>query len=127
MGCDIHAYLQITPLNTSTSVGLGEANLGRNYELFGLMAGVRCHDYTPEADVRGLPDPIALDIKEEFDSRGEDAHTPSWLTTQELIRVCRKLEKIQGRRHQKLRSLCGFMVDLERRELHPQLVFWFDS
>jgi hypothetical protein len=49
MGCDIHAYLDVveaepdpkTNYKGYTSTFAGRIDLGRNYELFGLLAGVR--------------------------------------------------------------------------------------
>lgn len=62
MGCDIHAYIEyyskrdLITQNNSTFVRAfsGELEFGRNYTLFGLMAGVRSY-LKPLFSPRGLP------------------------------------------------------------------------
>lgn len=59
MGCDIHAYIEYYKTNDSDNwvdvFSDGEISLGRNYLLFGCMAGVRHLSVTPVAANRGLP------------------------------------------------------------------------
>lgn len=58
---------------------------GRDYELFGVLAGVR--STFPEAIVmpRGIPDSANKFIKEEYEAHKDyGIHTPSWLTLGEM-------------------------------------------
>lgn len=57
---------------------------GRDYELFGRLAGVRRDDDQYWED-RGFPDDASPEVTEEFESWGADAHTPSWQTLEELV------------------------------------------
>lgn len=67
MGCDIHAYIDYDEYvydNKKHVSCIAELHLGRNYELFGLMAGVRCPDlalFSP----RGLPENFSWHTKYE--------------------------------------------------------------
>ena len=83
MGCDIHLYIE-------SKTGLGDfgwesfggrIDVGRNYELFGLLAGVRG---TREALVapRGLPGDISVRAYKGLQS--SDLHCHSWLSRREL-------------------------------------------
>jgi hypothetical protein len=43
MGCDIHAYVESKKPDSKTWWGFGgRINPGRNYRMFGKLAGVRC-------------------------------------------------------------------------------------
>lgn len=67
---------------------------GRNYSLFGILAGVRRKDLpqiVPE--LRGLPKDLSPEVKKEADDWYGDAHSSHWLTLRELVefdwsRVC---------------------------------------
>ncbi len=57
---------------------------GRDYEMFGILAGVRNSDYTPISENRGIPvdaDPLTLELYARY---GEDAHDTSWLLMSEM-------------------------------------------
>ncbi|MDH4186827.1 MAG: hypothetical protein OEV08_07510 [Nitrospira sp.] len=55
MGCDIHCYIEYRTAGDTHWFSWGERiNLGRNYVLFGLLAGVRCEGQI--YPLRGYPD-----------------------------------------------------------------------
>jgi len=56
---------------------------GRNYELFGALAGVRREDIS-HISPKGFPDNASKECLEDFTQWGSDAHTPSWLTLTQL-------------------------------------------
>lgn len=56
---------------------------GRNYWLFGVLAGVRGSGPAIRLP-RGLPSDLSEAVKGAYDSLGGDAHTPSWLTVEQL-------------------------------------------
>lgn len=61
MGCDIHAYVDYDEPNDHDHkwVGhLGSFSIGRDYLLFGIMAGVRCPDYAL-FEPKGLPEHLS--------------------------------------------------------------------
>lgn len=68
---------------------------GRDYELFGLLAGVRCMDIDTLVENRGLPEKLADEIYEQyycFDDEGNDCspywHNPTWYDITELRAFC---------------------------------------
>lgn len=69
MGCDIHAYVEykttIKKINNCHhwSTFGGRINPGRNYNLFGLLAGVRTGGILFE--VRGLPKDVAFEAEDD--------------------------------------------------------------
>ncbi|KKM74917.1 hypothetical protein LCGC14_1395480 [marine sediment metagenome] len=100
MGCDIHLYIEKKKkgkwVMAQGVVADEDGNLnvpypdlkytGRNYELFGFLAGVR----NPENqyfETKGFPKNASKEVKNIFKSWGRDAHTPSYLTLAELKEV----------------------------------------
>lgn len=55
---------------------------GRDYELFGALAGVRSD--IEHIEPKGIPDDCSKECKEDFIRWDSDAHTPSWMTITEL-------------------------------------------
>jgi hypothetical protein len=104
MGCDIHALIE-----RKTKYGwvnTGDPDIGRNYEMFAVLAGVRNYDgITPIAEPRGLPSFVAFrsysdgeryvswsdyddkpcrEMERMAEDYGEDGHSGSWLTLAEV-------------------------------------------
>jgi hypothetical protein len=99
MGCDIHAIVErkVTYRDREGEpymhewVNSGDPDIGRNYEVFAALAGVRNYDdITPVAEPRGLPGPSSyMDepcwmFKSYHESYDADAHSASWLALAEL-------------------------------------------
>jgi hypothetical protein len=101
MGCDIHIFSETKiegkwvcnePFEVQ-DVGTEDEYIdvpydqqfysGRDYDLFGVLAGVR-HDSLQEFEVKGFPDDASPEIKRKFTSWDCDAHTPSYITLEEL-------------------------------------------
>ena len=121
MGCDIHVYVEYKPYSHSSYWFLfAHVHLMRNYELFGVLAGVRS-EIAPLFPPRGLPDNV--DIITDCDHRNEegDAHTESWLTLEELKKV------VPTENHNDVYAMIASMEELEKRGLPTRLVFWFDN
>ena len=86
MGCDIHSFAEKqNPDGTFEIIdGLSPFD-SRCYGTFGFLAGVRnYYDVTPIADPRGFPSDASDGVKFEFEEWDCDAHTPSWLSVEEL-------------------------------------------
>ena len=67
MGCDIHAYVEYTDFITHDGKPYWKSIVngagGRNYKLFGLLAGVRS-DNEPVIPLKGLPDaPMSYEVE----------------------------------------------------------------
>lgn len=77
MGCDIHPYIEYTydgdsddPHWQCFAAGFG----GRDYWLFGLLAGVRDDTYGPVVEPRGAPDKLSYTVDDAYYLRISDAH-----------------------------------------------------
>lgn len=80
MGCDIHTMAEVK--GEYGWLNAGEINEDRNYQLFGLLAGVRDDSVKPIASPRGVPS----DCTSAYDAwaKGDDWHNHSYLTLAEL-------------------------------------------
>jgi len=138
MGCDIHPRIaRRTGEGELVSFMHGTLDLGRDYVMFGLMAGVRGKEKLFEP--RGLPDDVPFSYKFDHDRLDGDAHSASWLTTQEVRMVAdaypEVAERLDGKRRQNpwLAALVGLMEAVDRwsDEYDPDggavLIFWFDN
>jgi hypothetical protein len=104
MGCDIHAMIERK--SRYGWVNSGDPDVGRNYEMFAVLAGVRNYDgITPIAEPRGLPSFKAFktysdgeqyiewadynekpcyEMEAMAERYGVDGHSHSWLTLVEI-------------------------------------------
>lgn len=95
---------------------------GRDYELFGILAGVRGHS-TPISYPKGLPFDVTDEVKRLHDSWGEDAHSASWLTFDDIYN-----SRLNYDNHSLQRiALDMLMVKRETQAEDVRIVFWFDS
>lgn len=86
MGCDIHLHTEVK-INGKWE-HYSAPSLDRDYELFGKMAGIRSCDTDPIALPRGLPADVAAVTEFDYKKWGVDAHTPSWLSADEIDQLC---------------------------------------
>lgn len=108
MGCDIHLYVEVRKNGKWERVGSMVKNeyywpeeehsddpeskpmvrerfwRGRNYSLFGILAGVRT-DGPPIVKPRGIPKDASKEVKLISERWEGDAHTHSWLNLAELF------------------------------------------
>lgn len=125
MGCDIHAHLEIK-VNDKWE-HWSALNLGRDYELFGLMAGVR-GDLDPVSQPKGLPEDASLLTKMDSDKWDSDGHTHSWLSSNELALVIEQLKAQPGRDKWALQREFGYVFgDYPQERDDVRIVFWFDN
>ncbi len=116
MGCDMHLYVEkwignrwisISPLeyeymsDNYTKRRLENVYNGRDYELFGWLAQVRCPQGNGFNPI-GFPKSCSKKVKELFESWGVDAHTPSYLTLKDIntkfkgkIHISGLMDKVQ--------------------------------
>jgi hypothetical protein len=105
-------------------------NEGRNYTLFGLLAGVRNYDIKPIASPRGFPNDASKSIAKEYNAWGIDAHSAGWLTLAELMNAARShpdlLDDLVAELHTYFHRLFPVPSPLiTQNEL--RIVFWFDN
>lgn len=118
MGCDIHAYIEIrqdgkwehydwqkqyqigtyedgSPEYDYDKLWDNPLGIGRNYDLFAILANVRNgHGFAgiltgtgfePMDKPRGLPQDVSLEVRAESDEWNGDGHSHSWMSLPELL------------------------------------------
>ena len=139
MGCDIHAHIEIK-VNGEWH-HYSQPDIGRDYELFTRMAGVReAEGIEPIAGPRGLPKDITFTTRFDKKHWGEDYHSHSWLSCRELAALVRWYDE----RHTGNSWICWEIRGLgylfgngwdfhECPENYPKelqdarIIFWFDN
>jgi len=160
MGCDIHAYREhkindrwfssdnwhedssAYEENASDDLHLAvtwDEKIGsRNYDAFGLLAGVRYEfDYSLEA--KGIPDDVSPLVHEEYLRWDVDAHTPSYITKLELAELRIRLNLVVNpsteTSYSQDRYLLSLIQSLDEisewiyipKGTEQRIVFWFDN
>jgi hypothetical protein len=82
MGADIHALIEYSKDGTKWESG-GEPEIGRDYALFGVLAGVR-GGQDPIDEPRGKPDDASDAFNQWYSEWANDAHSTGWLGLKEL-------------------------------------------
>lgn len=111
MGADMHGHIEIK-LNGEWH-HYAVVYPRRTYAVFAKIAGVRNYDATFEPivrGVRGFPDDAHLVTRTAYIAWGDTAHTPGWLTWNELDELARWYDKT-------------FNVDIPPTE-HTDLAYW---
>lgn len=154
MGCDIHSHAERRGADGTWKLVQGVHPFSdRSYEIFGFLAGVRNYSaVTPIVQPRGFPKDACTQVVREFKSWEGDAHTPSWITLQELLGYDyeqtmedRRCTRQLGPNHftgaatcapgegekQTVRQFLGpaFFQDLAKLQSAgaDRIVFWFDN
>ena len=132
MGCDGHFYIEVVEkfagghtTNKEYVMCVAERVwFGRNYILFGLMAGVRGGRTLFEP--KGLPENMSSDVARASKEWGSDGHSHSWLSIDELWKVKEEYEE-EEKRHVYLDAILAMMMELETENCIPRLCFFFDN
>jgi len=154
MGCDINIHLEYVDSRGSLEY-FAEINLLRNYDMFGIMAGVRGGDSL--YDPKGLPsDPshrviecctyyVAVNPLDASPESSEtemlataryfgsgrlynpDLHNFSWLSLKEYKNVLKAYSKKYGKPNVTWESILISMKFFKKRGFKPRLVFWFEG
>lgn len=146
MGTDIHLHLEVQI--DGQWHHYGAPSVGRYYDLFGLMAGVR-GDQEPIVQPRGLP--VDASALTRLCFKRDDGHTASWLEAEEIARLEHEWALLGKHTRHGGRARADINRDLEHSVLHTYLfgnswagfalyrndypreiedvrwVFWFDS
>lgn len=91
MGCDCKMLLEVYDKGFCRWYGQEAIELARNYELFGLLAGVRGIEFDPIKDPRGVPTDESADSELYFSDIYW--HTRSFLYVDEILERTNKKEK----------------------------------
>jgi len=104
---------------------------GRNYELFGVLAGVRSREYDMIDYPRCLPNDVSKEIKDEHERWGIDAHSATYYTLDELLDSdYRKMsvdELAEMRLEYFFKDVLDTCLKLTDNPSDFRLVFWFDN
>jgi len=85
MGCDIHGFLEYRYANDKSWWDMCTIPDDRNYDLFGILAGVRNYvNATPISKPKGIPEDASYRVKDGIKDWGVDGHSHSWLTWKEI-------------------------------------------
>lgn len=135
MGCDIHMVLQIQHKDKWKTIE--EISLHRDYELFGILAGVRSRTHRPISEARGLPKDVDVNKGYEIkylhlsydgirDRLWLGNHSHSYLTAKELVKY--KWDKVEDSLDGQITRLLDRLRYLPAKDLdRVRIVFGFDS
>lgn len=132
MGADIHVYIEYKDKNGDWR-NFGEFDmLGRNYDIFGLLAGVR-GSFDPVISPKGLPKDRSSGVLAASEWWGSSSHTHSYLNTKEIKKVLKKLKKY-SKKDEKLNEVREYYKPMFKVLIkvldvlgESRIVFWFDS
>lgn len=104
---------------------------GRNYNLFGVLAGVRVNKIEPIDYPRDLPEDLSEEIRDEYTYWGSAAHSTSYYYLSELLKSkYRKLDvetlKDYGISHF-FKDVLDRCVQIADDPKDFRILFWFDS
>lgn len=121
MGCDIHMHVECKHDGVWKRHNV-EIYKGRNYELFGILAGVRGNS-TPISYPKGLPVDVSYEVMQGHDLWGWGNHSASWLTFDEIWS-----SRFDYDNHSlDIIALDMLSISRETRAEDVRIVFWFDS
>jgi len=134
MATDIWIHIEYKSRKKSRWAYAYEADGERNYSMFGILAGTR-GDGDALYDPRGLPKDVSPETLKAYKDFEEDAHTPSWLTTQELKecmdQVLKKTKLMYVQQVKKslqpYYKIYETMKYFEDQGEPCRMVFWFDN
>ena len=104
MGTDIHGWVEVCWQDDDETQWYGAICatnlLWQNYYLFGGLFGVRnSAGFVPVVGLRGLPEDVSHEAQKEITELGAYAHSPTWITWQEIAAINWDEEIVDGRPH----------------------------
>ena len=84
MGCDIHGSIEIKT-NSGKWIELQQLDVGRNYDMFGVLADVRNYvNAVSISEPRGIPEDVSKKVMKEIEGWDCDGHSHSWLSWKDI-------------------------------------------
>lgn len=134
MGCDIHSFAEKKNSDGTYSPVFYTPFEDRHYGLFAFLADVRNYSQIePLSQPRGMPADASQAIVDELKSWEDDAHSVSYFTLAELVRVDyeKKIEDHRSVVTESLRDFLGtdYFYSLKRMNdlAVDRVIFWFDN
>jgi len=104
---------------------------GRNYNLFGVLAGVRSREAEMIDYPRDLPDDVSEEIRDEYMNWGCDAHSASHYYLSELLESGYRKSDVETLKEYGIshffKDVLDRCVQIADDPKDFRLVFWFDS
>lgn len=144
MGCDIHSAVQVYN-GTTWDTRLVDVCTGRNYELFGILAGVRGHTSKGPICTMGVPDGFHMNSVgyiQYFDNMGTvqpywmGHHSYCYIDYESLFNHAREVKKNRHLRDSEQLTLNRYIVEITgalidnhlwSTVIPTRLVYGFDS
>lgn len=122
MGCDIHMHVECKHDGVWKRHNV-EIYDGRDYELFGILAGVR-GILTPISYPKGLPVDVSNEVLQDHDFWEDSGrHSASWLTFDDVWN-----SRLYYDNHSFQRIAFDMLrIQREKQAEDVRIVFWFDS
>jgi hypothetical protein len=128
MGCDIHAHIEVKLKGQWEHYSVLE--IGRDYELFGKIAGVK-RDGPPVVQPRGLPDDLTVVTRHHRGLYDSNGHHEGWLNASEMMTVYQWHMDKNGDVPPIFGYVFGNLYDQKNLDYNNvediRLVFWFDN
>jgi hypothetical protein len=125
MGCDIHGFVEVRQHNFWEGI-INLNYFDRFYHYFCKIGGVRCYDDNPSCETdRGLPEDISIPTKELYKEQKIDAHSETWLTTNEFLKAVKCVDK-SSKWWVALESMVRTLETIFGNE-NVRIVIWFDN
>lgn len=136
MGCDIHLHIEVKI--SGKWHHYGHPSIPRSYPLFEKLAGVRGQRDNAIAPLRGVPLDMSTVTSLSYLLWRPDAHSLSWIDSDEIIEVCNWLDKAgkRGDQYRFAENWFGYLFGCgwsDWREEGPadiqtvRFIFWFDN
>lgn len=130
MGCDIHMFIEGKLKGEDEWTLINQPDVDRWYSLFGKLAGVR-GSQEPIVEPKGFPTDASKATRAVYEYWGPDAHTPSFLTWEEIIEVRNYFRDNHAREDFNYWEVFGWDEPATEDEDQPfsdiRAVFWFDN
>ena len=149
MGCDITSFVEYRDRNTGdwTPIKMrvvrydNDIDAGhdvypvdiRNYELFGILAGVRVCCADPIVEPRGIPSDVSDYVRGKYEENEDVWHTPSWYSLYELKLAVKDKDRYDEEERGLIQGVINaieFMRDAAwvfNDDIDVRMVFWFDN
>lgn len=135
MATDIWIHIEYKSRHKNKFVYDREVDGERVYILFGALAGTR-GSCEPVYSPRGLPNDVTSHTLRIYNEFGKDAHTPSWLTTEEQRDCIDQAIKVFSKEYSlkevnswlsPYEKIFEYMKNKEDKGDLCRIVFWFDN